>query len=164
MAGGYGKRIGKFTQILPKALLPIEDKTIIYKIIESYNDYGVREVTVSLNNKSQIIKSYLQQFKKKYKIGYLEEKKPLGTVGSLSLIKTNKPIFLTNCDVYSNYNKLASLKSHINNKNDMTIIISMKTTKFDYGVCSLNIKTATHYICRNEKIKLAIVKGCNSFF
>ncbi len=136
MAGGLGKRIGKFTEILPKALLPIKNKTIISKIMESYNEYGLKKITVSINDKSQIIKSYLNQYKKKYSINYLSEKFPLGTVGSLSLLKKTKlPIFLTNCDIYSNYNKLASLNYHIDNKNDLTIIVSNKSISFDYGVC-----------------------------
>ena len=41
---GSGKRIGKFTEIIPKALLPIGDETIISKIINSYNDYGIRKL------------------------------------------------------------------------------------------------------------------------
>lgn len=160
MAGGYGKRIGKFTEILPKALLPIGDETIISKIINSYNDYGIRKITVSLNNKSQIIKSYLQQFKKKFKIDFIQEKKPLGTVGALANLKlTQMPIFLTNCDIYSNYNKSSSLNSHIKNKNDMTIIISKKTFNFDYGVCSLDKEGNLKSIKEKPKYSNKIIVG-----
>ena len=141
MAGGFGKRIGMFTEILPKALLPIKNKTIISKIIDSFNDYGIKNITVSLNDKSQIIKSYLNQFKKKFRINFIIEKKPLGTVGSLSkLVGIKKPFFLTNCDIYSEYNKFAALTYHLKNKNDLTVIVSKKSVTFDYGICIANKK------------------------
>ena len=139
MAGGFGKRIGKFTEILPKALLPIKNTTIISKILESYYLYGINKVLITINYRSEIIKSYLSQYKKKFKIKFISERKPLGTVGSLSkLSNLNNPFFLTNCDIFTTYDKSALIKSHLDSKNDLTVVVSKKSINFDYGVCKID--------------------------
>ena len=40
MAGGKGTRLEPFTKVLPKPLIPIEDKTVIEHIIDSFTKYG----------------------------------------------------------------------------------------------------------------------------
>ena len=42
---------------------------------------------ISLNYKSKTMKSYCQEIKSKFNIKFLVEKKPLGTIGSLKLLK-----------------------------------------------------------------------------
>ena len=44
MAGGLGKRMRPFTNVLPKPLLPIEDKTAIAYIIENFISIGFKEI------------------------------------------------------------------------------------------------------------------------
>ncbi|MEI6080153.1 MAG: CBS domain-containing protein, partial [bacterium] len=41
MAGGKGTRLEPFTNIFPKALIPIGDKTILELIIDGFNVFGV---------------------------------------------------------------------------------------------------------------------------
>ena len=64
-------------------------------------NYGIKEFTLSINHKSEIIKAFFSELKPKYKIKYIEEKKPLGTVGSLRNLSTfsENDLFLINCDV-----------------------------------------------------------------
>ena len=40
MAGGKGTRLAPFTKVLPKPLLPIDDKPIIQHIIERFLNFG----------------------------------------------------------------------------------------------------------------------------
>ena len=103
--------------------------------------YGIKKITITINYRSEIIKSYLSQYKKKYRFNFISEKSPLGTVGSLSkLSKFTKPFFLTNCDIYSNYDKTALLNEHISSNNDLTVVVSDKSINFDYGVCTIGKK------------------------
>ena len=83
MAGGQGTRMQPFTSILPKALIPIGNKTVIEKIIENFRDYDFKNFLITLNYKSGIIKSFLSDFRLKKLISFYVEKKPLGTIGSL---------------------------------------------------------------------------------
>ena len=65
MAGGIGKRLKPFTNVLPKPLIPINNKTVIEHIIDKFSLRGYQNFYITLNYKSQIIFSYLKYIKKK---------------------------------------------------------------------------------------------------
>ena len=41
MAGGKGTRLEPFTKVLPKPLIPIDDKNVIERIIEKFRNFGL---------------------------------------------------------------------------------------------------------------------------
>jgi len=49
MSGGKGTRLEPFTRILPKALIPLGDKTMIEVIISEYEKYGMNKFYISVN-------------------------------------------------------------------------------------------------------------------
>jgi len=139
MAGGEGSRLTPFTKILPKPLIPIGDKPIIEIIIERFMDYGCHDFYLSLNYKSNIIKSYFSDFKHQYKINYIEESQPLGTAGSLHLLnnRIKKTFFLSNCDILIETDYADILAFHHQKKNKITLVSSMKNFTVPYGVCEI---------------------------
>ena len=108
MAGGKGKRLKPATNILPKPLIPIGDKTLIELIIKKFIDQGFKNFSISVNYKKELIKSYFKDIKKNidYKISFIEESNPLGTAGSLFFLKKDKSksYIVTNCDNMLNLN------------------------------------------------------------
>lgn len=139
MAGGEGSRLTPFTKILPKPLIPIGDKPIIEIIIDRFMDYGCDDFYLSLNYKSNIIKAYFSDFEHQYKIAYIEENKPLGTAGSLYLLKgqIKKTFFLSNCDILIETDYADIFKFHQEQKNKITLVSSMKNFTVPYGVCEI---------------------------
>ncbi len=138
MAGGLGKRLAPFTNFLPKALLPLNNKPILEQIILSFYNYKYNNFFLCLNYKSEIIKSYFSK-KKNFKIKYINEIKPLGTCGALRLLKNKikSDFFLTNCDVLFDVNYDDIYNFHKKNKNHITIVASEKEYQLQYGVCNL---------------------------
>lgn len=138
MAGGLGKRLAPFTNFLPKALLPLNNKPILEQIILSFFNYKYNNFFLCLNYKSEIIKSYFSK-KKNFKIKYINESKPLGTCGALRHLKNKikSYFFLTNCDVLFDVNYDDISRFHQKNKNQITIIASEKEYQLQYGVCNL---------------------------
>ncbi|MDC3027872.1 sugar phosphate nucleotidyltransferase [Candidatus Pelagibacter sp.] len=68
------------------------------------------------------------------KIKYLEEKKPLGTAGSINLIKKfNKPIIVTNSDIISKINFKEMISAHKKNKSLITMVAKVFYEKDNYG-------------------------------
>ena len=59
LAGGYGKRLRPITEIIPKALVPIQDKPILQIIIESFQKNFDTKFLFSLGYKSELIENYL---------------------------------------------------------------------------------------------------------
>ena len=137
MAGGKGTRLQPFTDVLPKPLIPIKKQTVIERIINNFTDYGVNKFLISINYKAEILKAYFKELKPKYKLKFITENKPLGTVGSLSKVskREGKNFFITNCDTISDVNLGDMYKFHIKNNYDVTLLTSSKIHKIPYGVC-----------------------------
>lgn len=139
MAGGKGTRLDPFTKILPKPLIPIGDKPIIELIMDKFHEYGMMDFYVTLNHKSKMIKAYFEEFKIKYNITYIDEDKPLGTVGGLKFLppEVNGSIFVSNSDIIieEDYGKI--LNFHNDNKNEITVVASVKNYNIPYGVCEI---------------------------
>lgn len=136
MAGGKGTRLYPFTKILPKPLIPIGDIPILERIINRFDSYGANDFYLTVNYKKEMIKSYFKELAPDYHITYVEEEKPLGTAGSIKLIKKkfDSSIIVTNCDILieADYEKV--MKYHKESGNAMTIVSSLKNTTIPYGV------------------------------
>ncbi len=66
MAGGVGIRLRPLTNILPKPLIPIGDKTIIELIMDKFCDAGCNSFFISINYKAEMIRSYLSLLTKQF--------------------------------------------------------------------------------------------------
>lgn len=139
MAVGKGTRLDPFTRILPKALIPIGDKPIIEVIMDKYAEFGMTVFYVSVIHKARMIKAFFEDFHSDYNISFVNEGKPLGTVGSLKLLegKINSPFFVSNCDIIINTDYTKIYKFHRKNKYDLTLVASMQHHPILYGVCKI---------------------------
>ena len=139
MAGGKGTRLDPFTRILPKPLIPVGDKPVIEVIMDNFSQYGIKDFFISVNHKSRMIKSYFEEMNAGYHLTYVEENKPLGTVGSLKLLegRIKDSFFVTNCDVLIDVDYAELLHFHQDMKYDLTIIVSCKHYVIPYGVCEI---------------------------
>ena len=142
MAGGKGTRLQPFTKVLPKPLIPINGKTVIEHIIDSFLKNGSENFFVTVNYKSKILKSFFEELKPNYKISYLQETKPLGTAGSLFKLKNKikSPFFLTNSDIILDIDLQDLHNFHTKNKSDITMVTAAKEFEVPYGVCELTLK------------------------
>ena len=68
MSGGLGKRMEPFTKVLPKPLIPINDKPVLDHIIERFLNFGCTEFYLTVNYKSRVIKAYFEEQKKIIKL------------------------------------------------------------------------------------------------
>lgn len=137
MAGGKGSRLAPLTNILPKALIPIGKKPIIEHIMDRFVSSGCAKFHISVNYKSEMIKHYFQTLgRKDLNISYFEEEKPLGTAGSLFLLKDkiHQTFFMVNCDIIIDEDYGNILDYHKKNKNQITIVAALKHYRIPYGI------------------------------
>ena len=136
MAGGKGTRLKPITNVIPKPLVPIGDKTILEVIMDQFEGIGCHKFYMSVNYKADMMKYYLSQLDHKYDIEFFMEDKPLGTIGSVSLLKGKiaTPFFVSNCDSINEQDYRDVWDYHVNNHNDMTIVTMVKSFKIPYGV------------------------------
>ena len=136
MAGGKGTRLKPITNVIPKPLVPIGDKTILETILDQFEEIGCTKFYMSVNYKSDMMKYYLSQLPHQYDIEFFQEDKPLGTIGSVSLLKgkITTPFFVSNCDSINEQDYRDVYDYHVNNHNDLTIVTMVKSFKIPYGV------------------------------
>lgn len=136
MAGGKGTRLKPLTNIIPKPLVPIGDKTILEEILNQFEGIGCKNFFMSVNYKSDMMRYYLDQLEHHYNIEFFEETKPLGTIGSVSLLKgkITTPFFVSNCDIVIDQDYRDVYEYHKSNHNDLTIVTAVKSIRIPYGV------------------------------
>lgn len=136
MAGGQGVRLKPFTNVLPKPLMPFGNVTMIESIIDSFRKHNCTDFHLSVNYKADLIKFYLaDKYSKGTHINYFQEDIPLGTAGSLFLLKDqiNETFFVSNCDILVDQDYAEILEYHRENKNELTVVAALKHTKIPYG-------------------------------
>lgn len=136
MAGGRGTRLYPYTKILPKPLIPIGDRPILEYIIDRFRGCGCRDFYLVLNHKKNMVKSYFNDIEKEYDLHYIDEDKPLGTGGGLSLLKgmPQKTAFVSNCDILIDANYTDIVNFHKANGNLITMVCAFKHITVPYGV------------------------------
>jgi len=135
MAGGTGSRLKPLTNVLPKPLIPIGDKTMLEEIFERFGKYGCNTFYVSVNYKAELIEYYIRNQNLPYKLHFFKEKNPMGTAGSLSLLKgkINETFFVSNCDILIEQDYSEILNYHMENKNEITLVAALKHYALPYG-------------------------------
>lgn len=136
MAGGKGTRLYPYTKILPKPLIPIGDVPILERIINAFCDFGINYFYLTVNYRKNMIRSYFSEMDRDYEIEYVEEDKPLGTAGSIRLIREqfDSPLFVTNCDILIHADYADIFNYHKLSQNAITIVAAMKNDIIPYGV------------------------------
>ena len=101
MAGGIGSRLKPLTNVLPKPLLPIGEKTMLEEIFERFGRYGCNKFYISVNYKAELIEFYLRNQNLPYQLDFFKEEQPMCTAGSLSLLKEkiSETFCVSNCDI-----------------------------------------------------------------
>lgn len=140
MAGGLGTRLYPYTKILPKPLIPIGEIPIVEHIINRFNRFGSEHFYLVVNHKKNMIKAYFNEIEKAYKVDYVNEDKPLGTGGGLSLLKgkINSTFILSNCDILIEEDYEKMYKYHKVENNLITMVCSLKNIRIPYGVIEIS--------------------------
>ena len=136
MAGGQGSRLRPLTNVLPKPLIPIGDQTMMEDIMDRFVECGCHDFYISVNYKADFIRRYFDNLDKpQYHVEYFQEDMPLGTAGSLHLLKDriNSTFFVSNCDIIIDEDYSEILDFHRQNKNEITVVAALKNYSIPYG-------------------------------
>ncbi len=149
LAGGKGVRLHPFTVSFPKPLMPLGDTPIIEVLMNRLIRYGITDITLALGHLSELMKAYFQhrrELTQKINLRFVEEEKPTGTAGSLSLVPGLTDTFLVmNGDLLTDLDFDALLRFHRRQKAMLTIATHVRKVKIDLGVLEFD---ATHQITR----------------
>jgi NDP-mannose synthase len=140
LAGGRGTRLGPYTTVLPKPLLPIGERAILEVVVRQLSDFGFTRVTIAVGYLAHLVRAVMSDGTDYgLTIDYQEEKEPLGTVGPLATIDELDDSFLVmNGDVLTalDYGKL--LEVHRQSGNVLTIASHRRVVRTEYGVLHID--------------------------
>ena len=157
MAGGKGTRLYPYTQILPKPLIPIGEKTITEHIISRFEEYGCHHFDMIVNYKKNFIKSYFLDNENPADVDFIDETDFLGTGGGLKLLdgKYHDTFFMTNCDILIEEDYAKIVDVHKQNKNIITMVCAEKNMVIPYG--TVEVSEDGQAVALKEKPRLAFV-------
>ncbi len=135
MAGGKGTRMEPFTNVLPKPLIPIGQKTMVEHIIDEYRKYQINDFFLTVNYKGNLIEAYFNGLEKDYNVTFLREKVFQGTAASLKLLEnTPETSIVSNCDIIVKADYSDVIKFHKDSGAVLTMLSSIQHQTIPYGV------------------------------
>jgi N-acetyl-alpha-D-muramate 1-phosphate uridylyltransferase len=129
LAAGLGTRLKPFTQHHPKALAPVNGKTLLQRNVEYLASYGIKEVVVNVHHfADQIVQCVNdnQGWGSSIKISD-ETDEVLETGGGLvkaQHLLGNEPFVLMNVDILTNLNLQNLISKHVSLNNIATLAVT----------------------------------------
>ncbi len=142
LAGGLGTRLRPYTFTVPKPLLPLGKKALLDHLIEHLVTCDVDEIILALGYQPQLVRAYFGDGKERgVTIRYVQETKPLGTAGCLSLVRPlltpGQPFFVMNGDIVTQLDFGAMARFHATERAELTIGYVEHTYQSPFGVLEL---------------------------
>ena len=140
LAGGKGSRLGPYTTVLPKPLLPVGDRAILDVVVHQLRDAGFDDLTLAVGYLSHLVRAVMGDGSTHgLSIDYHEELEPLGTVGALATIDRLDDTFLMmNGDVLTALDYAHLVDVHRESGNALTIASHRRVVRTEYGVIHLD--------------------------
>jgi NDP-sugar pyrophosphorylase family protein len=136
LAGGLGSRLKPFTEIIPKPLLPIGEKSVLEIQILRLKKFGFDEIFLATNYKSEYVENFFGDGSRYgVRLEISKEEIPLGTAGPLLLLKDklNEPFIVMNGDILSLINFKEFYEFALTKNSLLTISIKKEITPFAFG-------------------------------
>ena len=133
LAGGLGSRLSEYTKTIPKPMIKINGKPLIYYIMKHYAKYGFKEFYIALGYKGEIIKKYFNKNSFGWKVNLINTGFKTMTGGRLKRLKkylNNETFMLTYGDGLSNVNIKKLIRFHKNNKKLATVTAVRPPARF----------------------------------
>ena len=139
LAGGLGTRLRPLTYSTPKALIPVQGKTLTEHVIDVLKKLEINDITLSISYMADKIKEYFGNGEKfNLNISYAIEKVPLGTAGPLILLpKIQETFVMVNGDNLFNLDFKKMLEQHKETKAALTIALTKVPDPSQFGVAKL---------------------------
>lgn len=160
LAGGKGTRISEISKDIPKPMIKILGKPIIWRIMKHYSNYGFRDFIIAAGYKKKIIKDYFKKKKfRDWKVRVVDTGLNTMTGGRVKRLKKlikEENFMLTYGDGLSNVNLKKLLKHHIKSKKYATLTAVRPPARF--GAIKL-LKNKVIYFKEKSKLDEGWING-----
>jgi len=139
LIGGFGTRLRPLTYSVPKQLIPIAGKPMLYHVLDLLPP-DVEEVVLATGYKADVVEAYVRAHPPRWPIRTVPEAEPLGTGGGMKNAGDgmSDPFFLLNSDVIASAD-LAALAAHQASHGGIgTMALAEVEDPRPYGVAALD--------------------------
>ena len=146
LAGGFGTRLSEYTDSIPKPMVQIGDKPMLWHIMSIYAKYNYKDFVIAAGYKSEVIKEYFSKNTKDWNVELVETGKNTmtgGRVKRLQKIIGNETCMLTYGDGLSNINLDSLIEFHKSHKKLVTVSAVRPPARF--GAIELNENKVTSF-------------------
>jgi len=137
MAGGFGTRLRPLSCNLPKPMVPVANRPILYHIINLLKKHQITDIVMMLYYQPDVITDYFGDGSKfDVKLKYIIPKADLGTAGSVRCAKDHlKDTFLViSGDVLTDIDITEALNYHKKKNAVATMVLTRVASPLQYGV------------------------------
>jgi len=152
LAGGFGTRLSEYTKTIPKPMIEVGGKPMLFHIMKLYAKYGFKDFYIALGYKGLVIKKFFNKNLFDWRINLIETGNNTMTGGRLKRLKKyigNETFMMTYGDGLSNLNLKELLKFHKKNKKLVTVTAVRPPARF--GALKLKGQHVSYF---KEKSKL----------
>lgn len=132
-AAGLGTRLRPLTNGLPKALIKINNKTLLELVIQKLKRFGFDEIIINIHHQADKITEFLKSKNNfEIKIETCFEKNLLNTGGGLKnaqkFFSDKKPFLIHNIDVLSDFDLKKAYQKHLQSKALVSLLVQKRKT------------------------------------
>lgn len=163
LAGGKGTRLKPFTMSIPKPLLPLGDVPILEIVLQQLSRAGVERVVLTLGHMSHLFAACIGDGERfGLAIEYCREDAPLGTAGSLRLVRDPaEHMIVMNGDLLTTLDYGALMRFHLARGAGATIAVHRRTSYVDYGVVEVTHEGTLDKYIEKPSIPYLVSMGIN---
>ena len=138
LAGGFGTRLSEHTRTVPKPMIKVGGKPMLFHIMKLYAKYGYKDFYIALGYKGEVIKKFFSKKKFKWKINLINTGKNTMTGGRLKRVENsiNGTFCMTYGDGVSDVNIKNLISFHKEKKSIATLTAIHPPERF--GVLELS--------------------------
>ena len=146
LAGGLGTRLSEYTNLIPKPMVTVGGKPIIYHIMKHYSNYGYNDFIIAAGYKQNIIRKFFKKNKNKWNIEIIDTGQNTMTGGRIKRLRKylgKEDFLVTYGDGLSNINLKKLVYFHKSNKKIVTLTAVRPPARF--GVIKIFNKKVKYF-------------------
>ena len=138
LAGGEGTRLRPLSEQLPKPMMPLFDRPVLWHSLQSLKNQGIEEACLTLGFLPDTITTYFGTGEDLgMKLHYQLEETPLGTAGGARLASDffgEELVLVLSGDAVCDFDFSAAIAYHKEKKADATILLYAHEEPLEYGL------------------------------